>query len=210
MNLTATVVPIEIRHGGGADPGDAPNYYANTRSHVIVDQDSDPENPRILLLIGTATNPFNTITAYEFLDETQELVRLSGGNLTGELLFPHNNWGSGPYHWTPGEVNIQITGTRAVQDGEEIDFIAYGDPGNPDKKVRIYYDNDEEIAKLPATLLSVEPTTSGVTIMSDTFGDYVDGVDADNVTVYTITRDIDADGAIVGQRQVLMPYIERP
>jgi hypothetical protein len=207
-HLTATVMPPEIAYGGAVT--NAPNYYTNTRSHVIVDQDSDPENPRVFLLIGTASGPFNTITAYEFIDETQQLVKLPGGNLTGEMVFPHNNWGSGSQHWTSGELNAQIQTTRAVQDGEEIDFIAYGDPGNPDKKVRIFYDNKEEVPRLSATLLSVTPITSGVSIMTDTRGDYIAGIDADNTTVYSVTRDIDADGAVVGQRQVLMPIIERP
>jgi hypothetical protein len=207
-NLTAAVLPDEIRDGG---PFETPSHYwGNTRSHVIIDQDSDPENPRVIVLIGTANGFTTTVTAWEFIDETQQLVKFPGGNLTGEMLFPHNNWGSGSYHWTKNELNAHIVGTRAVQLGEEIDFIAYGDPGASDKRVRIYYSNEQENANVSATLLSAGPLTSGVSIMTDTFGDYVDGVDADGSTVYTIVRDIDADGAIVGQRQVLMPYIERP
>jgi hypothetical protein len=207
-DITSTVLPDEIRDESPTDP--AVSYWTTTRSHVVVDQDSDPENPRVLLLIGTASGAFNTITAWEFIDDTQKLVKFPGGNLTGEMLFPHNNWGSGSYHWTPNELNAHIVGTRAVQLGEEIEFIAYGDPGSPDKKVRIYFSNEQENANSPATLLSVGPLTTGVSIGTDTRGDYVSGVDADGSTVYTVVRDIDADLALVGQRQVLMPYIERP
>jgi hypothetical protein len=207
-NITATVLPDEIRDEG---PGNPPsNYHVNARSHVVVDQDSDPENPRIIILIGTAAGAFNTVTAWEFIDDTQQLVKFPGGNLTGEMLFPHNNWGSGSYHWTKNELNVHIVGTRAVQSGEEIEFIAYGDPGSSDKKVRIYFSNEQENANSPATLLSAGPVTTGVSIGTDTRGNFVDGVDADGSTVYTVIRDIDADLALVGQRQVLMPYIERP
>lgn len=210
-NLTDAVLPESIKQGSAVNP--AINYSPNARSHVIVDQDSDPENPRVLLLINTNTiNPtFGEITAWEFIDETQQLVEIPGaGNLTGEMFFPHNNFGSGAYNWTLDELNVKITGTEAVQDGEEISFIAYGDPGNPNKKVRIYFSNEQQYAKTPATLLSAGPATTGVTIGTDTLGDFVDGIDADNSTVYTVIRDIAADSALVGSRQVLMPYIERP
>jgi hypothetical protein len=209
-----SLIPANWRYNSGTERGapgtPAPNWFDGTRTYVIVDQNEGPENPRLIVLFGSAAGAFNTMTAFEFIDEVTGLVEIPGGNLTGELSYPHNNFGSGAYHWTSGELNVQIVNMREISNTEqEIDFIAYGDPGNPNKLVRIMYDSNQELPITPATLISTNPT-SGTTIMSDSFGDYIDGVDADGVTVYTVVRDFDADGASIGQQEVLMPHIERP
>jgi hypothetical protein len=209
-----SLIPANWRFNSGTERGApntiAPNYFSDNRSYVIIDQEADPANPRVLILLGSAPGFTNVMTAFEFIDDTTPWIELAGGNLTGEMQYPHNNFGYGVYHWISGELNVQITDVRIISNTqEEIDFIAYGDPGVDNKIVRIYYDNLQELPLTPATLISANPT-SGAIIMADTFGDYVDGVDADNTTVYTIVRDFDADGAAIGQQEVLMPYIERP
>lgn len=208
-----SLIPANWRYNSGTERGApgtlAPNWFSNCRSYVVIDQETDPSNPRCLIFLGSAGGAFNTMTAFEFVDDSTPWIELPGGNLTGEMQFPHNNFGSGSYHWTSGELNVQIEDVRVISNTlEEIDFIAYGDPGVEDKRVRIYYDNLQELPITPATLLSTNPT-SGTVIMTDTEGDFIDGVDADGVTVYTVIRDFDADGAAIGQQEVLMPYIER-
>jgi hypothetical protein len=209
-----SLIPANFRFNSGTERGSpgtaAPNWYITSRSYVVIDQEIDPENPRTLIIIGSANGHTNTMTAFEFVDETAVWTELPGGNLTGEMHYPHNNAGSGAYHWTVDQLNVQITDVRIISNTEEeIDFIAYGDPGVADKIVRIYYDNLQEVPIEPATLISSNPT-SGTTIMTGTFGDFVDGVDADNITVYTVVRDFAVDGAAIGQQEVLMPHIERP
>jgi hypothetical protein len=208
------VIPANWRFNSGTDRGapntPAPNWFGDGRSYVIIDQETDPANPRCLILIGSAPGYSNTMTAFEFIDGVTPMIEFPGGNLTGEMQYPHNNWGSGAYHWTSGQLNVQIEDVRIISNTEEeIDFVAFGDPGIEDKRVRIYYDNLQELPTQPITMISTNPT-SGTVIMTDTEGDFIDGVDADGVTVYTVVRDFVADGAAIGQQEVLMPHIERP
>jgi hypothetical protein len=209
-----SVIPINWRYNSGTERGapntSAPNWFGDSRSYVVIDQETDPANPRCLILIGSALGFWNTMTAFEFIDGTTPMIEFAGGNLTGEMQYPHNNFGSGAYHWTSGQLNVQIEDVRIISNTEEeIDFVAFGDPGAEDKRVRIYYDNLQELPTQPITMISTNPT-SGTVIMTDTEGDFVDGVDADGVTVYTVVRDFAADGAVIGQQEVLMPHIERP
>lgn len=209
-----SLIPANWRFNSGTERGApntmAPNWNNNARSFAIVDQ-ANPSNPKTLILLGSGAATYTALTAFEFVDETAPWTELIGGNLTGEMFYPNNIWGGGAYHWNPRNLNIRITDIREISNTEqEIDFVAHGDPGNPDKIVRIYYDNEQERPELSATLTDVGPVTTGVTVSSDTEGDFVVGVDADGSTIYTVVRDFVADGSYIGNNEVLMPYIERP
>lgn len=108
----------------------------------------------------------------------------------------------GEYIFTPSELDILIVSKAPVLGGERIFFKAYGEPGPTNKVVTFYYNRDGEPATAQATLTGTAAGGAAVRV-----GNQVQNVQADGLTTYEITWNINADLINSGDRVQLVPRI---
>jgi hypothetical protein len=207
--VTANVVPFSLRAGFVPDPG---LYTDNEVRWYAYNDNSDPSNPCVHLWhLTTARLGLGRFTYYRW-NGPNTLMGIPAGtgqiSVTPEIAMPHVRQGGGERIWSPGKVNVEILGRAAVENGQAFNFRVYSGGGTTAKKVRFFYDTEEESARLPATIRPSSISGGMATFGQDSISDYVDDIEADDNTIYCFIWDTVVDGVEQGDNVILMPVIE--
>lgn len=206
-NITSTVLPSALRstsNGGTATGRHAWHVLADTQSWL-------PTVKVILAFVDDMSGGNHTL--YRWTDEATELLNTSDVDIEAEgLSFPMVPEGGGDRLWVGPEATIEIVSkTPKVGGIEEIQFIAYNDPGNAAWTVYFTFSDEEESPVTRATLVGTPRVVSGPGAVPTLNGslNQVENVDADGVTVYGVDRDQIADGLVNSVNTITQPVITR-
>ena len=198
-DISIAVLPDELRSaavGGGSFVG-----TPDGRMFAFADVDTVPGSLDIYLRYaadGTAGTPW---TIYEWQGNAATMTSPGSVGDVAHALVSAKATG-GEYIFTPSELDILITGKAPVLGGERIFFKAFGEPGPTNKVVEFYYNREGEPTTSLATLTGT--AAGGVAVR---VGNEVQDVQADGVTVYEVTWNINADAISTGDRVQLVPRI---
>jgi len=202
VNITDPVLPLSLR--SSVDGGSYGGARLNTRWATILDQNTDPAlADKYLYQSPTQSGPW---TVYKWNGPGSVITQIdSGGDVTASIPSSPNQ--AGEYIFTPGEMDIWITGKTPVVGGQRVYFSCSGDPGNADKIVNFRFNDQGEPCLALATLIGMG-VFSGSPAGAPTLGtNQVENVDADPSVVYYADWILTSDGFTSGDRAQLKPVI---
>jgi hypothetical protein len=202
VDITDPVLPLSLR--SSTDGGTYPGLRISARWAMVQDQDTDPAVATLYLYQSQiATGPW---TVWQWNGPGAVLTQIdSGGDVTAAV--PSGHVPGGERIWTPGEMDIWITGVAPVVGGERVYFSCSGDPGVANKKVSFRH-NDQGEPQLVLGTLNGVGVFSGAPAGAPSLGtNEVLNVDADPTVVYYADWILTSDGFASGDRAQLKPVI---
>ena len=101
--------------------------------------------------------------------------------------------GGGDHMWTSGDIHVEIINQTVISGGLRLDIILYNAPGPVDKSVVFYFSADEEAPTTQCTLFGTPTVVSGPAAVPTRSGNQINGLEADNTSVYGISWDTVTD-----------------
>jgi hypothetical protein len=180
---TTTVLPVGLRGGAG-------NSLGGYRMRAIVDQEVNQTTPNIYLAINPngLGIPGTAWDIYKW-NGNAALIGVAGaadhslGDSGYAMPFMHR--GGGQEFWTLGQRDIEITTTVVTPGIITISFVLYSTTGTDVVDVDITYNDEDEIPKGACTLQN--PSAGSMSV------NQIQGLTADNSTVYTVDWDVITD-----------------
>jgi len=204
--ITSTTIPVSLR----AIP--FPSSFSDYEVHWFSFLDnSNPSNPYIHLWHMTTQNLSYGKTTHYLWNGPSTLIGNPPG--TGRIAFSagialvHTKNGGGERIWSPGQVNAEILSRAAADNGQAFNFKVNSGAGSLDKKIRFWFDTDEEAATTPASIRPGSISGGNATFGTDSIGDYIN-VEADDTTVYCFIWDTELDNVAAADSTLLMPTLE--
>lgn len=178
------VIPASLRSGRAGTSNQRDRWF------TYVDNDSDPANPIIYLLVLQEADLANNWVVYQYVDTSTELTSL-GTWAAGTYGPPEATYGGNRNLVT--DVNsayATIVGTAAANGGFEISYEVAGSLGTGDATIKLYYDITQGAQPWVQATLTGTPTGGGTRV-----GNEIQGVVPDyGATTHTMIWNIFADG----------------
>jgi hypothetical protein len=196
-----TVLPVALQKGSG------PPTPTQARWAVTYDADSNPGTLDIYLWYAADGTEGTPQTLYKWVDgspgsETEMTLVDAGGDVADAIPSTVTMTG-GERIFTPGELDILITGRDPVLGGQKIRYKAWGEVGFANKNVEFRYNSQSEPTTALCTLTGVAVGGSSVRV-----GNQIQNVEADDgATEYEAIWDVTADGFVAGDKAQLTARI---
>lgn len=140
--------------------------------------------------VANESGSAGSLTVYEVADAGSSWTSLGSAGDGGDALPNTGACATGGERIDiQDQLKILQTGQEKVLGGVKIYFKAWGDPGNADKKVKVWHDPNQGRPITQGTLRG--SATGGSTSRN---GNQIENVDADGVTEYSLIWDFKSDG----------------